>query len=43
MIICASISKVEELTQENCPMNYASPIDLAVALESACWDLDFLV
>jgi hypothetical protein len=35
--------KEEDEERKNQAAARATPIDLAVALESACWDLDFLV
>ena len=44
--IVASTSRIQEErdgAKKDYDADFASPIDLAVALESACWDLDFLV
>ena len=44
--IVASTSRIQEErdgAKKDHDADFASPIDLAVALESACWDLDFLV
>ncbi len=42
-MILTSIPKVDEEKEMQSENEAVSPIDLAVALESACWDLHFLV